>query len=201
MSSTNRTKNYGLPQWLPDDHPTWQEDVNGAFSKIDETMKSNENMVSSVETKKVTLSQSTNGFQISVLNKGGNQNLSFTDKSPNSPTQLTNQNLDYISDLGWYYSGESNTTTGKPGSIDAFGMVVFKSSLNNVSQMIVSSNLLPDTVWVRNRIRAESGTSSPSWSSWKKLGEQAGSETGGTGSIKFATITCDMWDDGQLAVK
>lgn len=200
MSSTNRTKNYGLPQWLPDDHPTWQEDVNGAFSKIDETMKSNENSISGVETKKVTLSQSTNGFQISVLNKDGNQNLSFTDKSPNSPTQLTNQNLDDISDLGWYYSGESNTTTSKPGGIDAFGMVVFKSSLNNVSQMIVSSNLLPDTVWVRNRIREADKTSSPSWSDWKKLGEQASSGTG-TETIKYATVTCDMWDDGQLAVK
>lgn len=200
MSSTNRTKNYGLPQWLPDDHPTWQEDVNGAFSKIDETMKSNENQISAVETKKVSLSQNDSAVTISVVDKEGNQTVTIQDKSPKSPTALTNQNLNSVSDLGWYYAGDSNTVSNKPDGIDAFGMVVFKSSINNVSQMVVSSNLLPDTVWVRNRIRAGDGTSSPSWSGWKKLGEQDSSGTE-TETIKYATVTCDMWDDGQLAVK
>ena len=200
MSSTNRTINYGLPQWLPDDHPTWQEDVNGAFSKIDETMKNNENQISAVETKKVSLSQNDSAVTISVVDKEGNQTVTIQDKSPKSATALTDQNLNSVSDLGWYYAGDSNTVSNKPDGIDAFGMVVFKSSLNNVSQMVVSSNLLPDTVWVRNRIRAGEGTSSPSWSSWKKLGEQVSSGTE-TETIKYATVTCDMWDDGQLAVK
>lgn len=200
MSSTNRTKNYGLPQWLPDDHPTWQEDVNGAFSKIDETMKANENQISAVETKKVSLSQNDGEVTISVIDKEGNQTVTIQDKSPKSPTALTNQNLNGVSDLGWYYAGDSNTVSNKPNGIDAFGMVVFKSSINNVSQMVVSSNLLPDTVWVRNRIRAGNRTSSPSWSGWKKLGEQTSSGTE-TETIKYATVTCDMWDDGQLAVK
>lgn len=200
MSSTNRTKNYGLPQWLPDDHPTWQEDVNGAFSKIDETMKTNENQISAVETKKVSLSQNDGEVTISVIDKEGNKTVTIQDKSPKSATTLTDQNLNSVSDLGWYYAGDSNTVSNKPEGIDAFGMVVFKSSLNNVSQMVVSSNLLPDTVWVRNRIRPGEGTSSSSWSGWKKLGEQASSGAG-TETIKYATVTCDMWDDGQLAVK
>lgn len=200
MSSTNRTKNYGLPQWLPDDHPTWQEDVNGAFSKIDETMKANENQISAVETKKVSLSQNDGEVTISVIDKEGNQTVTIQDKSPKSPTALTNQNLNSVSDLGWYYAGDSNTVSNKPEGIDAFGMVVFKSSINNVSQMVVSSNLLPDTVWVRNRIRAGNRTSSSAWSRWKKLGEQDSSGTE-TETIKYATVTCDMWDDGQLAVK
>lgn len=200
MSSTNRTKNYGLPQWLPDDHPTWQEDVNGAFSKIDETMKANENQISAVETKKVSLSQNDGEVTISVIDKEGNQTVTIQDKSPKSPTALTNQNLNGVSDLGWYYAGDSNTVSNKPNGIDAFGMVVFKSSINNVSQMVVSSNLLPDTVWVRNRIRAGNRTSSSTWSRWKKLGEQDSSGTE-TETIKYATVTCDMWDDGQLAVK
>lgn len=200
MSSTNRTKNYGLPQWLPDDHPTWQEDVNGAFAKIDETMKANENQISAVETKKVSLSQNDNAVTISVVDKEGNQTVTIQDKSPKSATALTNQNLNSVSDLGWYYAGDSNTVTNKPDGIDAFGMVVFKSSLNNVSQMVVSSNLLPDTVWVRNRIREDSRKTSSSWSGWKKLGEQPSSGTGAE-TINYATVTCDMWDDGQLAVK
>lgn len=42
MSSTNKTTNYSLPQWVGTDHPTFKEDFNPAFSTIDNTMKSNE---------------------------------------------------------------------------------------------------------------------------------------------------------------
>lgn len=35
MAFTNKTPNLGLPQWLPDDKPTWLTDMNGAFSDID----------------------------------------------------------------------------------------------------------------------------------------------------------------------
>lgn len=37
---TNGTTNYNLPQWLPQDKPTWLGDMNGAFLTIDENLKS-----------------------------------------------------------------------------------------------------------------------------------------------------------------
>lgn len=39
MASTNKTANYQLPQWAPTDHPSFSEDFNPAFQKIDETLK------------------------------------------------------------------------------------------------------------------------------------------------------------------
>lgn len=41
MSSTNRTTNYNLPQFISTDKPTWLGDVNGAMNAIDAQMKSN----------------------------------------------------------------------------------------------------------------------------------------------------------------
>lgn len=41
MSSTNKTSNYLLPQFISTDKPTWLGDVNGAMSTIDSQMKSN----------------------------------------------------------------------------------------------------------------------------------------------------------------
>ena len=39
MASTNKTTNYQLPQWVGTDHPSFLEDFNPAFQKIDETLK------------------------------------------------------------------------------------------------------------------------------------------------------------------
>lgn len=47
MSFTNKTENYNLPQWLPDDKPTFLEDMNGAYREIDSQMKANSDSASS----------------------------------------------------------------------------------------------------------------------------------------------------------
>lgn len=41
MSSTNKTTNYELPQFISTDKPTWLGDFNGAMSDIDTQMKNN----------------------------------------------------------------------------------------------------------------------------------------------------------------
>ena len=41
MSSTNKTTNYELPQFISTDKPTWLGDVNGAMGIIDTQMKTN----------------------------------------------------------------------------------------------------------------------------------------------------------------
>ncbi len=41
MGATNQTTNYGLPQFVGSDKPSWLTDINGAFEDIDEAMKAN----------------------------------------------------------------------------------------------------------------------------------------------------------------
>lgn len=41
MSFTNQTPNFGLPQWIGTDKPTFLGDLNGAFSDIDTALKNN----------------------------------------------------------------------------------------------------------------------------------------------------------------
>ena len=49
MSSTNTTPNYGLPQYIPTDKPTYLGDFNKAMLDIDTNMKSIENKAISAE--------------------------------------------------------------------------------------------------------------------------------------------------------
>ena len=58
MSSTNKTTNYNLPQWVGTDHPTFLGDFNDAFETIDTTMHSNATTASSAQST-ATSAQST----------------------------------------------------------------------------------------------------------------------------------------------
>lgn len=51
MSFTNSTTNYGLPQWLGTDKPSYLNDQNGAYETIDTTMKANETAASNAMSK------------------------------------------------------------------------------------------------------------------------------------------------------
>lgn len=50
MSSTNKTPNYNLPQFINTDVPSWLGDFNEAMSKIDTQMKSNDTKATSAST-------------------------------------------------------------------------------------------------------------------------------------------------------
>lgn len=49
MSSTNKTPNYNLPQWVGTDHPTFSGDFNSAFSAIDTGMNNNKTTAESAQ--------------------------------------------------------------------------------------------------------------------------------------------------------
>ena len=69
MSSTNKTPNYKLPQYVNDDQPTWLGDVNGAMAIIDDTMHENA-MAAAAATEnvnKLSSTVSTQGTAISNL--------------------------------------------------------------------------------------------------------------------------------------
>lgn len=50
MSSTNKTPNYQLPQFINTDVPSWLGDFNSAMSKIDTQMKANDTKATSAST-------------------------------------------------------------------------------------------------------------------------------------------------------
>lgn len=60
MSSTNTTPNYGLPQYIPTDKPTYLGDFNKAMLDIDTNMKSIENKATSAESEIATANATAN---------------------------------------------------------------------------------------------------------------------------------------------
>lgn len=60
MSSTNTTPNFGLPQYIPTDKPTYLGDFNKAMLDIDTNMKSIENKATSAESEIGTVQATAN---------------------------------------------------------------------------------------------------------------------------------------------
>lgn len=62
MSSTNKTTNYLLPQWVGTDHPSFSEDFNPAFSKIDVEIKSVDDKAETANTTATSASNKVNSL-------------------------------------------------------------------------------------------------------------------------------------------
>lgn len=75
MSSTNTTPNYGLPQYIPTDKPTYLGDFNKAMLDIDTNMKSIENKATSAES------------EIETANATANQALENANTAQTTATQ------------------------------------------------------------------------------------------------------------------
>ena len=63
MSSTNKTTNYELSQFVGSDKPTWLGDYNSDMSKIDAQMKNNANAVQTAQSTADTASSTANSAQ------------------------------------------------------------------------------------------------------------------------------------------
>lgn len=55
--------------------------------------------------------------------------------------KLTNEDLDTIKNVGFYYGGGENGVLNKPTSVDAFGLIVFQSANGWYTQLLYASNL------------------------------------------------------------
>ena len=75
MSSTNTTPNFGLPQYIPTDKPTYLGDFNKAMLDIDTNIKSIENKATSAES------------EISTANATANQALENANTAQTTATQ------------------------------------------------------------------------------------------------------------------
>lgn len=72
-------------------------------------------------------------------------------------TQLTDQDLDdYLDEGRWYYAGGGNTTTNKPGGVDAYELYVGRNASGYRYQKLITSSGL---IWFRYH-------DSSAWKTW-----------------------------------
>ena len=92
-----------------------------------------------------------------------------SDNSKHGYTQLTNENLNTITEAGWYRAASGNTCTNRPSAISAtipFVLEVEKSTDAYIKQTMYQTGNAADTYFVTSvRYSSNSGSS---WISWMK---------------------------------
>lgn len=64
--STEKTANYGLPHYLPDDHPDFLVEINKAYETIDEALELNARMIIDVQASLRALTQRVEALETAV---------------------------------------------------------------------------------------------------------------------------------------
>lgn len=118
MSSTNKTTNYELPQWIDTDKPTYLGDQNGAYLKIDEEMFKNATLsetanlnATQAKSSVATLQGTVQSLNEEVTQQG--QQLATTTLLANSTATSLNglieksDTVNLVNNLGSYLSGSS----------------------------------------------------------------------------------------------
>ena len=85
---------------------------------------------------------------------------------------LTDENLNDIKTPGFYSAGGGNKVVGKPGNVDAFGLIVYKTASGYIAQDFISGNTNSGTRYTRM-------FDSSSWSSWEFLPTYSENPTSG----------------------
>lgn len=88
MSSTNKTPNYQLPQFINSDVPSWLGDFNDAMSKIDTQMKSNDTKATSASTN----AENANSSATQALETANQANTTANGANTNSTNALSAAN-------------------------------------------------------------------------------------------------------------
>lgn len=83
-------------------------------------------------------------------------------KKVDKASVLTNQNLNDIKTDGDYYAGGANTVTNKPSGIDAFGLTVYHTANEYITQDLVEGNTNPQKRYTRQ-------FNAQNWSAWVAL--------------------------------
>lgn len=83
-------------------------------------------------------------------------------KKVDKASVLTNQNLNDIKTDGDYYAGGANTVTNKPSGIDVFGLTVYHTANEYITQDLVEGNTNPQKRYTRQ-------FNAQNWSAWVAL--------------------------------
>ena len=133
MSATNSTPNYGLPQYVADDKPTYLGDFNKAMLDIDTNMKSIDNKAEGAESEIASATATANQAlenattaknTADTANTTANQALAKTnivfDKVLETDQNIVNiPNLDFLANAGYkiYINGTGEVTGGSQGDL------------------------------------------------------------------------------------
>lgn len=154
MSSTNKTPNYQLPQFINTDVPSWLGDFNDAMSKIDTQMKSNDTKATSASTNAEnanssatqaletanqanTTANGANTNATNALSAANNANENANTAKQNAATALQTANLasgNASSALSMAQNANTNANKALNG-LDKFNLknsMLFNSSTGNI---------------------------------------------------------------------
>lgn len=146
MAHTNSTQNYGLPQWVGTDKPTFLGDLNSAFADIDARMKINSDDATALEGEVNTLKTNVQTAQenISTLQTGATEQASTNTQLRN----LINANADSIDTLNTNLesvntelAGKQATITGGASSITNSNLTVNRALISDSSGKVTNSSV------------------------------------------------------------
>ena len=128
MSSTNTTPNFGLPQYIPTDKPTYLGDFNKAMLDIDTNMKNIENKATSAEseisTANATATQAQATAEQAQTSATNAQNTATTAKNTADTAQATaNQAINNISKFNLTNIKKYNSLNIQSGNGSNFSFV------------------------------------------------------------------------------
>ena len=119
----------------------------------------------------------------------GNDSRLSDSRNPKT-NSLSSEDLNNITTPGFYAGGGNNTVTNKPGGIDAFGLIVFRTADGYITQELIEGNTNAGCRWTRQY----TGTT---WSSWIPMPTFSATPTSGqvlvtdgtTGKVKSSGYT------------
>lgn len=126
MSSTNKTTNYNLSQYVGEDKPTYLGDYNGDMLKIDTQMKNNNNLASSANTAASNASEAAIAANTKATNNetkiGTLTNLTTTEKT-NLVGAINEVNTSSVGNTGAIGTLSNLLTTDKTNLVSAINEV------------------------------------------------------------------------------
>ncbi len=120
MAYSNSTNNLKLPQWAPDDKPTWLTDMNGAFRTIDSNATKLENDFNNVSSKADNL-----GITVASNTEAIHQNATSIVAANNAIASLTAKTEALLDATTETYQW-SKVEGSKISSIDWAGLILFR---------------------------------------------------------------------------
>lgn len=137
MAHTNTTQNYGLPQWIGTDKPTFLGDLNSAFADIDARMKINSDDATALEREVSTIKTNVQTAQenITALQTGATEQASTNTQLRN----LIDTNSDSIDTLNTNLASINEALTGKQAKITGGASSITDSNLT-VNRALVSDS-------------------------------------------------------------
>lgn len=171
MSSTNKTSNYELSQFIGTDKPAWLGDYNTDMSKIDAQMKLNADGVTSAS-----------GSATSAVNAIGTLENLTTDAKSNLVSAINE--VDSHADTAQSTANTANTTA-TTANTTASGLVSYLSMTNSNTLTVTASSTIGSVVNLEQSYRSAYNADGSLGKIYGFVSAGIGSPTGGNKTLTF----------------